>query len=63
MSKDKDTQIKKSEKVAENNYEPDKKKKSDTQESLETVHEQVNDTVNQGTIDEKEKQKEDKKKD
>jgi Protein of unknown function (DUF4025) len=52
---------KQSEKIAEKNYEPNKKNKSDIDKSLETVHEQINDTFNQGTIDEKEKQE--KKKD
>jgi Protein of unknown function (DUF4025) len=47
---------KQSEKIAEKNYEPNKKNKSDIDKSLETVHEQINDTFNQGTIDEKEKQ-------
>jgi hypothetical protein len=52
---------KQSEKVADKNYEPNKKNKSDIDKSLKTVHEQINDTFNQGTIDEKEKQE--KKKD
>jgi Protein of unknown function (DUF4025) len=52
---------KQSEKVAEENYEPNKKNKSDTEKNLETVHQQINDTFNQGTIDEKRKQE--KKKD
>ncbi|WP_077360916.1 YozQ family protein [Fictibacillus arsenicus] len=52
---------KQSEKVAEENYKPNKKNKSDTEKNLETVHEQINDTFNQGTIDEKKKQE--KKKD
>jgi hypothetical protein len=52
---------KQSEKVADKNYEPNKKNKSDIDKSLETVHEQINDIFNQGTIDEKEKQE--KKKD
>ncbi|MDR7073992.1 DUF4025 domain-containing protein [Fictibacillus barbaricus] len=55
--KEKDTKTEKSEKVAENNYEPNKKKDSGTQKDLETVHEQINDTFNQGTLDDKEKQK------
>ncbi|MFE1242561.1 DUF4025 domain-containing protein [Fictibacillus sp. NPDC058756] len=57
---------KQSEKVAEENYEPNKKNKSDTEKNLEIVHEQINDTFNQGTIDEKkkqEKEKQEKKKD
>jgi hypothetical protein len=52
---------KQSEKIAEKNYEPNKKNKSDIDKSLETVHEQINDTFNQGTVDEKKKQE--KKKD
>ncbi|WP_082820748.1 DUF4025 domain-containing protein [Fictibacillus phosphorivorans] len=51
---------KQSEKVAEKNYDPNKKNQSGTDKDLEKVHEQVNDTLSQGTIDEKEKQKDKK---
>jgi Protein of unknown function (DUF4025) len=54
---------KQSEDIAEKNFELDKKNKSKTDKELETVHEQINDTFNQGTIDQKEINKKDKKKD
>jgi Protein of unknown function (DUF4025) len=60
---DKTDKQKQSEDIAEKNFELDKKNKSKTDKELETVHEQINDTFNQGTIDQKEINKKDKKKD
>jgi hypothetical protein len=45
------------EKVAENSYNPEDKNKSQTDKNLETVHEQINESFNQGTIDDKKKLK------
>jgi hypothetical protein len=42
-------------KVAENSYNPEDKNKSQTDKNLETVHEQINESFNQGTIDDKKK--------
>ncbi|MBH0164570.1 DUF4025 domain-containing protein [Fictibacillus sp. 7GRE50] len=60
---DKTDKQKQSEDIAEKNFELDKKNKSKTDKELETVHEQINDTFNQGTIDQKEINKKDKNKD
>ncbi|MBD7965768.1 YozQ family protein [Fictibacillus norfolkensis] len=60
---DKTDKQKQSEDIAEKNFELDKENKSKTDKELETVHEQINDTFNQGTIDQKEINKKDKKKD
>lgn len=58
---DKTDKQKQSEDIAEKNFELDKKNKSKTDKDLETVHEQINDTFNQGTIDQKEQNKKEKK--
>ncbi|WP_137791257.1 DUF4025 domain-containing protein [Bacillus sp. E(2018)] len=58
---DKTNKQKQSEDIAEKNFELDKKNKSKTDKELETVHEQINDTFNQGTIDQKEQNKKEKK--
>ncbi|MED1865051.1 DUF4025 domain-containing protein [Fictibacillus nanhaiensis] len=58
---DKTDKQKQSEDIAENNLELDKKNKSKTDKELETVHEQVNDTFNEGTIDQRETNKKEKK--
>ncbi|RGP35083.1 DUF4025 domain-containing protein [Pseudotabrizicola alkalilacus] len=58
---DKTDKQKQSEDIAEKNFELDKKNKSRTDKELETVHEQINDTFNQGTIDQKEQNKKEKK--
>ncbi|MBH0168836.1 MAG: DUF4025 domain-containing protein [Bacillota bacterium] len=58
---DKTDKQKQSEDIAEKNFELDKKNKSKTDKELETVHEQINDTFNQGTIDQKEQNKKEKK--
>ncbi|MBH0158357.1 DUF4025 domain-containing protein [Fictibacillus sp. 5RED26] len=60
---DKTDKQKQSEDIAEKNFELDKKNKSKTDKELETVHEQINDTFNQGAIDQKEINKKDKNKD
>ncbi|MBH0162215.1 MULTISPECIES: DUF4025 domain-containing protein [Fictibacillus] len=60
---DKTDKQKQSEDIAEKNFELHKKNKSKTDKELETVHEQINDTFNQGTIDQKEINKKDKKTD
>ncbi|MBN3553683.1 DUF4025 domain-containing protein [Fictibacillus nanhaiensis] len=58
---DKTEKQKQSEDIAEKNFELDKKNKSKTDKELETVHDQINDTFNEGTIDQKEKTKKEKK--
>lgn len=58
---DKTDKQKQSEDIAEKNFELDKKNKSKTDKELETVYEQINDTFNQGTIDQKEQNKKEKK--
>ena len=58
---DKTDKQKQSEDIAEKNFELDKKNKSKTDKDLETVHDQVNDTFNEGTIDQKEQNKKEKK--
>ncbi|MET3726507.1 hypothetical protein ABID52_000088 [Fictibacillus halophilus] len=58
---DKTDKQKQSEDIAEKNFELDKKNKSKTDKDLETVHDQINDTFNEGTIDQKEINKKEKK--
>ncbi len=58
---DKTDKQKQSEDIAEKNFEFDKKNKSKTDKDLETVHDQINDTFNEGTIDQKEQNKKEKK--
>ncbi|ANC79121.1 YozQ family protein [Fictibacillus phosphorivorans] len=58
---DKTDKQKQSEDIAEKNFELDKKNKSKTDKDLETVHDQINDTFNEGTIDQKEQNKNEKK--
>jgi hypothetical protein len=50
------------EEVAEKNINPTEKDEAETDEGIKTVHDQINDAYNQGTVDEKKDQDQDQNK-